>query len=255
MAVAGHVQGYGTIDIGGLTPADAAQRDGHGAGRGRHHADSRLCRPALRQNHLRHQRHHLSDLQWVGHVEDLRPLSLQDVSSAPWANGKPTVTVTYLGDGPQMCYQTILPQDCALVGTAVSNTATGTLDGAQLAPATASVTVVAAPGTCMPTIVTDTDGYCQPAERGRSWIRPRCPGSNLRCSNRTALPDTVTFTLHGPSATASCSGTAVFTSTVDIAPEGTATSDAFTPTQAGTLLVGGDLQRRPAQPGRGVGLW
>ena len=47
-------------------------------------------------------------------------------------------------------------------------------------------------------------------------------------------PDTVTFNLYGPSAAAACTGTAVFTSMVNIAADGTASSDPFTPTQAGT---------------------
>ena len=252
----GHVQGYNTIDIGGLTPADAA------AARSRCWPRTTPRRsPALpacpsteppttsAPSPIRPT--------WVGHVEDLRPSQPAGrVSTGPWENGgSPTVTVTYRGDGPQMCYQTSLPQDCALVGTVGEQHGHRDARWRPLAPATASVTVVAAPGTCMPTIVTDTDRHRHPAGGDARRIRPRCPGSNLRCSNRTALPDTVTFTLHGPSADGVVQRNGGVHQHRGHCPRRHRHLGRLHAHAGRHLLVGGDLQRRPAQPGGGVELW
>ena len=69
----GHVQGYSTVEIGGLTPADATAAPSR-CWPPTTPPDPRLQRPAVRQNHLRYQRHLVSDLPGFGHVEDLRPL-------------------------------------------------------------------------------------------------------------------------------------------------------------------------------------
>ena len=229
----GHVQGYGTINIGGLTPADVESGTVTVLA-----ADDTTPIPGFTGLPFDRTTYDISAISYPTYngldtSKIFVHLSLQGVSSTPWQSGNPTVTVTYRGDGPQMCYQTVLPPDCALVGTVVSNTATGTLDGAQLAPATATVNVVAAPGTCTPTIVTAPKASASlPA--GTLADQATLSGFQPPLQQPDGTADTVTFTLHGPSATPSCSGAAVFTSTVDIAPDGTATSDEFTPTQAGT---------------------
>ncbi len=231
----GHVQGYGTVEIGGLTPADA--RSGTVSVLA---ADNATPIPGFSNLPFDRTTYDISAISYPTYLgldtsKIFVRLSLEGVSTGPWENGgSPTVTVTYRGDGPQMCYQTQLPQDCALVGTTVSNTATGTLGGTALTPATATVTAVAASGTCVPTIVT-TPTATATLPAGTLVDQARLSGFQPPLQQPDGTPDTVTFSLYGPSTTASCTGTAVSTSTVDILPDGTATSATFTPTQAGSF--------------------
>ncbi len=90
--------------------------------------------------------------------------------------------------------------------------------------------VVAAAG---PSIVT-TATATAPLPAGTLVDQATLSGFQSPLQQPDGTPDTVTFNLYGPSPTAACSGTAVFTSMVHIAADGTASSDPFTPTQAGT---------------------
>ncbi|MGD0247384.1 MAG: hypothetical protein ABSB59_44660 [Streptosporangiaceae bacterium] len=76
-----------------------------------------------------------------------------------------------------------------------------------------------------------------------------------RLSGGSSPTGTIEFKLYGPSAPASCSGTAVFDKTVRVAGNGNYSSPSFTPTKAGTYWwtasYGGDPGNTPAASGCG----